>query len=60
MKRSRHVKNMGLDIGCICVGQRCGKSRWEDRCTHLCPCMDCGSSWMPQPGLEDSTKNKEV
>ena len=50
---------MGLDTGCIYVGKRCGRWRWEDRCTNLCPCMHCGGLWVTQSKLGDSTNNKK-
>ena len=54
-QRSRYARDMGLDIGYICVGQQSRKSRWENRCKDLCPCMDCGGSWVHQ--LEVGDKN---
>ena len=59
-KQRSHIKDMGLDVGCIYVEQRCGRSKWEDRCTNLCPCMNCGSLWVLQLELRDGTNNKEV
>ena len=59
-KRNRHVTDKELNIGCIYVGQRYIKLRWDDICTNLCPCMDCIGSWVPQLKLGDNLNNKSV
>ena len=32
-------------ISCLCIGIKCGKSRWETRYWNLYPCIDCGGSY---------------
>ena len=44
-KRTRHVKDLRLDIGCLSLEQQCVKSRRETRFRNMCPFMDCGGAW---------------